>query len=433
MQPSSRRIALTCALLVLAIPIASQQPQYPPAPKGTMADNYFGRSVPDLYRTLEDPDAPATTAWVEAENRLTFGYLDHLPQREAIRKRLTAVWDYPKVQVPIREAGQIWFRKNSGLQKQFVLYRKDSLAAAPVSVLDPNTLSPDGSTAVAQWSVSPDGRTLAYTTAVGGSDLLDIHLRNLVTKQDLPEVLPRVKFSDISWTRDSKGFYYSRFRGSAERANLKDANTHHQLWYHPLGGAPERLVFERPDDSTAWVGGSVSDDGRWLLVYSGSGTTNNRLWITNLEDPRRPNLAATPAAVVTAEDAFNYPLGVVGNSLFIYSNWQAPRGRVVAATVGDSARAHWRTIIAERPDVIKRRAAGRRPTGHHLPSGRAEPRQALRSGRHPTTGGSAAGRRHGRQSEWPQWRQRLFLHLQFLSTPGYGLPLRSAGWPARAV
>jgi prolyl oligopeptidase len=352
MQPSSRRIALTCALLVLAVPMAGQQPQYPPAPKGTVADNYFGRSVPDLYRTLEDPDAPATAAWVEAENRLTFGYLDHLPQREAIRKRLTAVWDYPKVQVPVREAGQIWFRKNSGLQKQFVLYRKASLAAAPVSVLDPNTLSPDGSTAVAQWSVSPNGRTLAYTTAVGGSDLLNIHLRNLVTKQDLPEMLPRVKFSDISWTRDSKGFYYSRFRGSAERANLKDANTHHQLWYHPLGGAPERLVFERPDDSTAWVGGSVSDDGRWLSVYSGSGTTNNRLWITNLEDPRRPNIAAAPAAVVTAEDAFNNPLGVVGNSLFIYTNWQAPRGRVVAATVGDSARAHWRTIIAERPDVI---------------------------------------------------------------------------------
>jgi prolyl oligopeptidase len=352
MPPSSQRSALTFSLLLLAAPAAAQQLHYPPAAKSDVVEHYFGDSVPDPYRALEDLDASATKSWVEAENKLTFGYLNRLPQRDSIRKRLTALWDYPKVQAPVREAGQIWFRKNSGLQKQFVLYQKPTLGAPAVVALDPNALSPDGSTAVAQWSPSPDGKTLAYTTAAGGSDLLDIHLRNLGTKQDLPEVLQRVKFTDMSWTRDSKGFYYSRFRGSAERANLKDANTHHQLWYHPLGGGPERLVFERPDDSTAWVGASVSDDGRWLYTYSGSGTTNNRLWIADLVDPKRPDLTAAPAAVVTAEDAFNYPLGVVGNSLYIYTNWRAPRGRVAAATLGDSSRAHWRTIIPEGKDVI---------------------------------------------------------------------------------
>jgi prolyl oligopeptidase len=349
---SSRMTALATPLLVFAAPVASQQLQYPPAPKGSVVDNYFGRSVPDPYRSLEDPDTPATSAWVEAENALTHNYLDRLPRRDSIRARLTAMWDYPKVQVPVREAGQIWYRKNSGLQKQAVLYRKPGLGAAPVTVLDPNALSPDGSVAISQWSVSPDGRTLAYTTAAGGSDLLDIHLRNLATGRDLSDLLRRVKFTDVSWTRDSKAFYYSRFRGSAERANLKDANTHHQLWYHPVGGAADRLVFERPDDSTAWVGGGVSDDGRWLYVYSGSGTTNNRLWIADLKDSRHPDFRAAPGAVVTAEDAFNNPLGVVGNSLYIYTNWQAPRGRVMAATIGDSARAHWRTIIPEGPDVI---------------------------------------------------------------------------------
>jgi prolyl oligopeptidase len=351
-QTRSQMIALACTLLVTAAPVAGQQLQYPPAPKGSVVDNYFGRSVPDPYRSLEDPDAPATSAWVEAENTLTHGYLDRLPRRDSIKARLTAMWDYPKVQVPVREAGQIWFRKNSGLQKQAVLYRKPDLGAAPVTVLDPNALSPDGSIAISQWSVSPDGHTLAYTTAAGGSDLLDIHLRNLATGRDLSDLLRRVKFTDISWTRDSKGLYYSRFRGSAERANLKDANTHHQLWYHPVGGAADRLVFQRPDDSTAWVGGSVSDDGRWLYVYSGSGTTNNRLWIADLKDSRRPDFRSTPGPVVTAEDAFNNPLGVVGNSLYVYTNWQAPRGRVMAATIGDSARAHWRTIIPEGPDVI---------------------------------------------------------------------------------
>ena len=351
MSSASHSSAISSALLLLALPVAAQQFQYPPAPKGNTVDTYFGQSVADHYRSLEDPDASSTRTWVDAQNKLTFEYLARLPQRDSIRQRLTSLWDYPKVQVPLREAGQIWFRKNSGLQKQSVLYRKAAPAGAALPVLDPNILSPDGSTAVAQWSPSPDGKLLAYTTAAGGSDLLDIHLRNLATRKDLPEVLRRVKFTDISWTRNSKGFYYSRFRGSGQRANLRDANTHHQLWYHRLGGS-ERLVFERLDDSTAWVNGGVSDDGRWLYIGSGSGTTNNRLWIVDLKDPRRPDLTAHPLAVVTAEDAFHYPLGVIDSSLFIYTNWQAPRGRIVVATIGDSIRAHWRTIIPEGSDVI---------------------------------------------------------------------------------
>src|SRR2546421_647281 len=136
--------------------------------------------------------------------------------------------------------------------------RAAGLRAAAAPVLDPNTLSPDGSIAVAQWSVSPDGRVLGYTTAVGGSDLQDIHFRDLRTGRDLAETLPRVKYTGIAWTRDGKGFYYSRYRGSAERANLTDATTHHQLFYHALGSAAARLVFERLDDSTAGVNGGVS-------------------------------------------------------------------------------------------------------------------------------------------------------------------------------
>src|SRR5215210_6945032 len=352
MRSTCQSMTLAGALLFLTLPLTAQQLQYPPALKGNTVDTYFGNAVPDPYRSLENPDAPPTRSWVEAENELTLGYLARLPQRDSIRTRLTRLWDYPKVQVPLREAGQIWFRKNSGLQKQSVLYRKPGLGGAAVTALNPNVLSPDGSTAVAQWSPSPDGKLLAYTTAVGGSDLLDIHLRNLATRQDLSEVLRRVKFTDISWTRDGKGFYYSRFRGSDRQANLKDANTHHQLWYHTVGSAADRLAFERLDDSTAWVTGGVSDDGRWLYIGSGRGTTNNRLWVSDLKDPNRPQLAADPSAVVTAEDAFNYPLGVVDGSLFIHTNWQAPRGRVVAATLGDSVRAHWRTIIPEGKDVI---------------------------------------------------------------------------------
>ena len=350
---------ISCFVVLLStasVAVAQQRWHYPPAPRADVTDNYFGRAVADPYRPLEDLDAPATATWVDAENAITFSYLGGIAMRDSIRARLTALWNYPRVQVPTREAGQLWFRKNSGLQKQSVVYRAAGTGAAASPVLDPNTLSPDGSIAVAQWSVSPDGRVLGYTTAAGGSDLQDIHFRDLRTGRDLAETVPRVKFTGIAWTRDGKGFYYSRYRGSAERANLRDANTHHQLFYHALGSAADRLVFERLDDSTAGVFAGVSDDGRWLFVYSGSGTTNNRLWMASLNDPAHPDLAAPLGPVVTAEDAVNNPLGVVGDTLFLYTNWQAPRGRIVAAMVGDSDRAHWHTVVAQGPDVMNETA-----------------------------------------------------------------------------
>ena len=346
------RPVLAAALVAIAGPLAGQQWHYPSAPRGDVVDSYFGTRVADPYRPLEALDAPATKAWVDSENTLTFGYLATIPQRDSIRARLTAMWNYPRVTVPQREAGRLWFRKNSGLQKQSVLYQVADVGGQAAVVLDPNALSPDGSIAVAQWSVSPDGRILGYSTAVGGSDVRDIHLRDLATGRDRADTVAHVKFTSVSWTRDSKGFYYARYRGSAARANLSDANTHHQLWYHLVGGGPERLIFERPDDSTAYVGGSVSDDGRWLFVYSSSGTTNNKLWVADLKDARRPDVAAAVKPVVTVEDAINAPLGFIGDTLYLFTNWQAPRGRIVAAAVGDSDRTHWRTIVAQGPDVM---------------------------------------------------------------------------------
>ena len=349
----ARSSLLGLALALGPVPAAAQQPlQYPQAAKGTVVDTLFGHVVADPYRAFEQLDASATKAWVDSENTLTFGYLAGIARRDSVRDRLTALWNYPRVAVPVREAGQIWFRKNSGLQKQSVLFRAATLRDTATAVLDPNALFPDGSIAVAQWSVSPDGHLLGYTTAVGGSDLQDIHLRDLDAGRDLPEVIPHVKFTGISWTRDSRGFFYSRFRGSAESANLQDANTHHQLWYHALGAQPERLIFERTDDSTAGVSGSVSDDGRWLFVSSSSGTSNNRLWMADLKDPQHPDVGARLVPVTTREDADNAPLGVVGRRLYLYTNWQAPKGRIVSVVLGDSDRLHWRTVVPEGPDVM---------------------------------------------------------------------------------
>ncbi len=331
--------------------LGAQAIHYPESPRGNVVDDYAGRTVPDHYRWLEALDSDSTKAWVAAQNRVTFAYLEALPERARIRERLTRLWDYPKVSTPSREAGAIFFRKNSGLQKQSVLYRQQTWSAEPAAILDPNVLSPDGSLAVGGWAVSPDGRRLAYTTAQGGSDLQDIRIRDLTTGRDLEEAVRRVKFSALSWTRDSKGFYFARFKGSEDAANLQDANAFHQIWYHPLGGT-DRLVFDRPENPNDGVGAGVSDDGRWLFTYSWSGTSNNRLWIADLGHPGAPRLNAPFRAIVPDEDAVNNPLGVVGDSIYLYTNWQAPRGRVVAVPLGDTTRSHWREVVPETADVI---------------------------------------------------------------------------------
>jgi len=321
---------------------------YPVAPRGTVVDEYSGRKVEDPYRWMEDLDSAEVKSWVEAENALTFGYLKALPQREPIRKRLTELWNYARTEVPVREAGQLFFRRNSGLQKQSVLYREPG-----VLVLDPNKLSPDGSVAMAQWKVSPDGRWLAYSSAPGGSDVRDLHLRALKTGRDSAEVISNVKFTSISWTRDSKGFFYARFKGSQRSAAFAGANTFHQVWYHAVGARlPDRLVFERPEQGGDVVGADVSDDGHWLYLTSASGTTNNRLWSADLGNPRKPDLGAAPQVVAAEEDAIHNPLGVVAGRLFIYTTYRAPNGRIVSATVGDPDREHWKTVVAETKEPI---------------------------------------------------------------------------------
>ena len=348
--------ACLLALSLATFAPAGAQPQklaYPPATKGDIVDDVAGHKVADPYRWMEDLDSPAVKQWVDAENKVTFGYLGQLPQREAIRKRLTELWNYPRTEVPSREAGQIWFRANTGLQRQSVLFRQASMTGQPVEVLDPNKLSPDGSVAVAMLSVSPDGHWLAYTTAQGGSDLQDIHVRDLTTGKDLGETIPRVKFTGISWTKDSKGFLYSRFKGTEKSADLQHANQFHQAWHHVVGsGTPDRLIFERPDQPGEGVGADVSDDGRWLFLTASSGTSGNRLWIADLGSPKKPDLAAKPSVVAADQDAFYNPLGVADGRLYLYTTDRAPNGRIVAAPVGDSARAHWVDIVPEGKNPI---------------------------------------------------------------------------------
>ena len=181
---------------------------YPPTRTVDVVDDYFGRKIADPYRWLEDLESADTAAWITAQNKLTFGYLDTLPKRAQIRENLTHLWNYQRTNLPVMEAEALWFQQNSGLQRQAPLYRATAPSAKPQLVLDPNTLSPDGSVQMAQWAPSPDGRYLAYTLAPGGSDVQDIKVRDLSTGQDLATVVRNIKFSGIEWTRDSSGFVF---------------------------------------------------------------------------------------------------------------------------------------------------------------------------------------------------------------------------------
>ncbi|HSF39844.1 MAG TPA: S9 family peptidase, partial [Thermoanaerobaculia bacterium] len=221
---------------------------YPSSPRVEQVDDYHGVKVPDPYRWLEDPDSVETRAWVEAQNKVTSAFLEAIPEREAIRKRLTELWNYERYSVPFKEGGRYFYLRNDGLQNQNVFYRLDRLDGKPEVVLDPNTLSQDGTVALVGMSVSEDGKLLAYGLSSGGSDWQEWHVREVETGKDLSDHLRWVKFSDAAWTHDHKGFYYSRYNEPRPGRQLEDANFYQKLYYHRLGTpqSEDELVYERP-------------------------------------------------------------------------------------------------------------------------------------------------------------------------------------------
>lgn len=326
---------------------------YPPTARGSVVDTYHGRTIADPYRWLEDADAPDTTAWVAAQAAFTEAQLAALPMRGWFKERITALWDYPKTGVPTVEAGRLFFSRNSGLQRQAPVYRRDADGTETL-VLDPNALSADGSVSLAQWAPSPDAALLAYATAEGGADWQDIHVRDLATGADLGERVSWVRFSGISWTKDAKGFFYSRYPEVPDRmrAELRDQ----ALWYHRIGmpQSADVLVYARPDLPTCFISGGVSDDGRWLFVFLAKGAENkNRLYVADLGNPANPDVHASVRPLYDADDAEYSPLGVVGDELYLRTDLRAPNRTIVAARLDDADPARWRTVVPESEHAIE--------------------------------------------------------------------------------
>ena len=334
---------------------AAQRVEYPPARQSDVVDDYHGTLVPDPYRWLEDPDSPETRAWIEAENRLTTTYLAHIPDRPAIERRLTQLWDYPKFGAPFRKGGGYFFFKNEGLQNQAVLYAQGSLTAEPRVLLDPNLLSEDGTVALSTLAVSEDGTLLAYGTSTSGSDWEEFRVRDVADARDRPDHLRWIKFSGASWTHDGGGFFYSRYPEPTGTDALRAVNRFQKLYYHRLGTeqTADVLVYEQPDQPDWGVNGTVTDDGRYLILTVWLGTDRrNRLYWLDLEDSRRPRVQGKVVRMLDDFDASYSAVGNDGPVFYVLTDRDAPRKRVVAVDTRRPDRAHWREVIPQGEDVI---------------------------------------------------------------------------------
>ena len=328
---------------------------YPKARKCDQVDVYHGVSVADPYRWLEDPDSAESREWIEAQNKITLGYLGEVRARAQIKTRLTELWDYEKFGVPTRKGGRYFFRKNDGLQNQDVLYTAVSRAALLSEqwhvLLDPNKLSADGTVALTGYTVSEDGKLLAYGLATKGSDWQEWKVRDIETGVDLTDHVQWVKFSGASWTHDGKGFFYSRYDEPNEATKLQDANYFHKLYYHRLGTpqSQDMLVYHRSDEKEWGFDGSVTEDGRYLIITVWKGTERKNLVFykdLKAEDSKIVELIAE------FEAAFNF-ISNDGTVFWFRTDLDAPRSRVIAIDITKPQRAAWKEIIPQAKETLR--------------------------------------------------------------------------------
>jgi prolyl oligopeptidase len=349
----------------LAYPASRQDP--------SVVDDYHGTKVADPYRWLEDPDSPESRQWIEAQNALTFGYLKQLPARERIKARLTELWNYEKYGVPSLQGSRYVYSRNSGLQNQNVLYVADSLDAEPRLLLDPNTLSADGTVALGDMAFSDDGNLMAYGLAASGSDWNEWRVRDVRTGKDLPDVIKWVKFSGASWTKDGQGFFYSRYDAPKAGEALSGANYFHKLYFHKLGTpqGEDVLVYERKDQKEWGFDGTVTDDGRYLIIHVWRGSERqNQVFYKDLSQPK--------SQVVELLSGFDASYTFIDNdgSRFLFeTKLDAPRGRVIAIDVRKPARAHWKELIPQGAETLTGvNLVGDRLLAHYLKDARAQVR-----------------------------------------------------------
>ncbi len=320
----------------------------PLARRGNVVDMYHGTPVADPYRWLEEATSPETLAWVEAQNAVTAEYLSAIPARQQLQARLTSLWNYPKYSVPYKKGDSYFYSKNDGLQNQYVLYRQQSLQGESSVVIDPNTLSEDGTTSLTNEALSKDGSLLAYGLSLHGSDWQEIHIRRMESGEDFPEALRWCKFSGIAWKPDNSGFYYNRLPepGSVPE---EDQSNYSQVYWHALGTPQEQdvVVYERPDFKELTFSPLITDDGEYLLLHVWHGTEpKNRVYY------RRADSDGPFVRMLDDGDARYDFLGNIGPLFYFQTTLDAPRSRVITIDSEHPEREHWREVLPQQDDTI---------------------------------------------------------------------------------
>ncbi|GAA6616039.1 prolyl oligopeptidase family serine peptidase [Scytonema sp. NUACC26] len=324
---------------------------YPTTTKSNQVDDYHGTLVADPYRWLENPDSEETQAWIEAQNQVTFSYLQQIPVREAIKQRLTKLWDYEKYSIPFKEGDRYFYFKNDGLQNQSVLYTLKTLEDQPKVLLDPNKLSEDGTVALSGIAISEDGQLLAYGLSFAGSDWQEWKIKNIETGEDLEDQLKWIKFSGASWTHDGKGFFYSRYDEPNEKTKLEEVNYYQKLFYHQLGKpqSEDNLIYERRDRKEWGFNGDVTEDGRYLIISVWEGTNPKNLVF--YKDLANPN-----SEVVELIHEFEASFGIIDNEdniFYLQTDLDAPRRRAIAIDINNPQRDNWQEIIPQSEETLQ--------------------------------------------------------------------------------
>jgi prolyl oligopeptidase len=324
---------------------------YPVTEKDNTVDTYFGTEVADPYRWLENDTSQATAAWVEAENKVTREYLSKIPFRDRLKQRLTDLANYEKIGSPQKKDGKYYFFKNDGLQNQSVFYVKEFLDGEARVLLDPNTLSDDGTVALSGTSFSSDGKYLAYTISRSGSDWREIYVIDLATGQHLDDHILWAKFSGAAWQQD--GFYYSAYDAPVAGKEFSNVNESHKIYYHKLGTpqSDDILAYHNPAEPKRFYSAGVSEDERLLFISeSGAGSGNNLF----IKDLTRKN---APVNVLTDDMEYTYePIELVGDKIYLLTNYGAPKYRIMTADIASPRLPNWKELIPEAESVLSRAA-----------------------------------------------------------------------------
>lgn len=333
---------------IMATSCAQQKAiSYPQTATVDTVDTYFGVSVPDPYRWLENDTSAATASWVKAQNEITNNYLEHIPFRQDLLKRLTELANYERISAPFKKHGKYYFYKNDGLQNQSVLYVQDALNSEARVFLDPNKLSDDGTVALTSLSFSNNGKYAAYTISRSGSDWREIYVMDVATGSLLDDHITWAKFTDAAWQGD--GFYYSAYDAPSKGKEFSNVNEHHKIYYHKLGEPQQndRLVYENKAYPKRFYTAQVSEDERVLFIYESGEGRGNALFMQDLTQKSAP--------VVQLASDFDYqytPIEVIGNRIYFFTNYQAAKNKIMAAELQSPELANWKEVVPEKEQVL---------------------------------------------------------------------------------